>query len=142
MEIVTHRDRGLFPSPKEIQMGCSCPDWADMCKHVAAVLYGVGNRLDHQPELLFHLRQVDHLELLADIGAATVPAKKSAGRRTIASKDLSQVFGIELEGPTPIAKAAPAKLAAKPATKHPRKQAKKKPAKRTPSPGKITSKKH
>ncbi len=141
MEIVTHRDRGLFPSPKEIQLDCSCPDWADMCKHIAAVLYGVGNRLDHQPELLFHLRKVDHLELIADIAAATVPAKKSTGKKTIASKDLSQVFGIELDEPTPVAKVTPAKRAAKPAIKHPRKRSKKNPAKRTPSPRKITSKK-
>ena len=50
---------GLFPSPKEILFTCSCPDWASMCKHVAAVLYGIGARLDHQPELLFALRKVD-----------------------------------------------------------------------------------
>ncbi|PKN04802.1 MAG: hypothetical protein CVU74_05075, partial [Deltaproteobacteria bacterium HGW-Deltaproteobacteria-9] len=50
---------GLFPAPRDIQLDCSCPDWATMCKHVAAVLYGVGARLDAQPELLFTLRQVD-----------------------------------------------------------------------------------
>jgi uncharacterized Zn finger protein len=37
---------GHFPVPKEIRFNCSCPDWASMCKHVAAVLYGVGARLD------------------------------------------------------------------------------------------------
>jgi uncharacterized Zn finger protein len=47
---------GMFPSPKDIRFTCSCPDWASMCKHVAAVLYGVGARLDRQPELLFTLR--------------------------------------------------------------------------------------
>jgi hypothetical protein len=50
---------GLFPSPKDIVFTCSCPDWASMCKHVAAVLYGIGARLDRQPQLLFKLRNVD-----------------------------------------------------------------------------------
>ena len=49
--LFTGRD-GLFPSPKEIHFDCSCPDWASMCKHVAATLYGVGVRLDDDP-LLF-----------------------------------------------------------------------------------------
>jgi uncharacterized Zn finger protein len=96
MEIVTRRDGGMFPSPAEIEMSCSCPDWAGMCKHVAATLYGIGNRLDHQPELLFVLRQVDHLELIAQAGT---PIAKStvAKRKTIAANRLADVFGIELE---------------------------------------------
>ena len=49
MEIVTRKGSGLFPSPREISLDCSCPDWATMCKHVAATLYGVGARLDHRP---------------------------------------------------------------------------------------------
>ena len=57
-------EQGLFPKPKEIKMRCSCPDYAGMCKHLAAVMYGVGNRLDSSPELLFVLRGVDHLELI------------------------------------------------------------------------------
>lgn len=50
---------GLFPSPREISFSCSCPDWALMCKHVAATLYGVGVRLDEQPLLFFELRGID-----------------------------------------------------------------------------------
>src|SRR5204863_4356777 len=65
MQRLTERDTGLFPQPKEIKMACSCPDWAGMCKHVAATLYGVGARLDMDPELLFALRDVDHLELIS-----------------------------------------------------------------------------
>ena len=56
MQIVTHPGQGLFPKPAEIQMDCSCPDWAGLCKHLAAALYGVGARLDEKPELLFQLR--------------------------------------------------------------------------------------
>ena len=65
MGIVTNQATGLFPSPSEIEMDCSCPDWAGMCKHVAATLYGIGARLDLQPDLLFVLRKVDHLDLVA-----------------------------------------------------------------------------
>ena len=62
MGVVTERDHGLFPKPREIDLDCSCPDWATMCKHVAAALYGVGHRLDHQPDLLVLLRDVDAAE--------------------------------------------------------------------------------
>lgn len=71
MRVVTDRDSGLFPAPKELSMDCSCPDWAGMCKHVAAVMYGIGARLDSRPELLYTLRGVDHTELVA---AATAEA--------------------------------------------------------------------
>jgi uncharacterized Zn finger protein len=95
MGIVTAPGQGLFPKPGDIEMTCSCPDWATMCKHVAAVLYGVGARLDTQPELLFTLRTVEHGELIGaavDLGAA--PRKTQ--RKRIAAEDLSGVFGIEL----------------------------------------------
>jgi uncharacterized Zn finger protein len=109
MEVVTERDQGLFPRPKEIHLGCSCPDYATMCKHVAAVLYGVGARLDTKPELLFLLRGVDHAELVGEEAAAAVvkaPAKKG---RVLAQDSLADVFGIELgEEPAP-ADVAPAK---------------------------------
>ena len=100
MQVVTDRDKGLFPKPHEIEMECSCPDWAGMCKHLAATLYGVGARLDDQPELLFKLRQVDHRELIANVGDAarvTKPAVRGK-RRTIAADSLGDVFGIELDG--------------------------------------------
>src|SRR6202034_2630588 len=74
MTVVTDRHEGLFPQPSEIKLDCSCPDWAVMCKHVAAVLYGVGARLDTKPELLFILRGVDHEELIAADAAAAASA--------------------------------------------------------------------
>jgi uncharacterized Zn finger protein len=95
MRIITHREQGLFPRPAQIKMSCSCPDAATMCKHVAAVMYGIGARLDAQPELLFTLRQVDHGELIA--AATDLEVKpRSSGRKTLASEDLGSVFGIEL----------------------------------------------
>ena len=98
MEVVTRKAGGLFPAPGEIDLNCSCPDWADMCKHVAAVLYGVGARLDHQPEMLFTLRNVDHLELIAEAsGAGAIGESARPGKKTIAAGDLADVFGVELE---------------------------------------------
>lgn len=95
MGLVTDRAEGLFPKPREIQMSCSCPDWATMCKHVAAVMYGVGARLDMQPELLFALRTVEHSELIAAAADLGVP-RRGTKRKTIGAQDLSSVFGIEL----------------------------------------------
>jgi uncharacterized Zn finger protein len=111
MEIITHRESGLFPKPSEISLDCSCPDWADMCKHVAAALYGVGARLDEKPELLFVLRQVDHLELIeqAAAGQSLAPAAGS-DKKTIAENDLAEVFGIEMDT---TGMAAPASAASK-----------------------------
>ena len=68
MDRVCREGDGLFPSPTEIKLSCSCPDWADMCKHIAAALYGVGARLDEKPQLLFVLRDVDETEMLASAG--------------------------------------------------------------------------
>jgi uncharacterized Zn finger protein len=102
MEVLTHRDKGLFPAPAEIDMECSCPDWAGMCKHLAAVLYGVGSRLDHEPELLFVLRQVDHTDLLDQVTAGSLVAKADDGQKTLEDSELAGVFGIELDTtPTP-----------------------------------------
>ena len=107
MEIVTGRDSGLFPVPGHISFECSCPDWAGMCKHIAAVLYGVGVRLDEQPELLFTLRGVDHGELIsgaADDSAALI-LRGARGRKVIESANLSALFGIDLEVPPSAAEA-------------------------------------
>jgi uncharacterized Zn finger protein len=109
--------KGLFPSPKDIQFTCSCPDWASMCKHVAAVLYGIGARLDHQPELLFRLRRVNQEDLVATAGTRLSKARKPpASARVLAAADLSAMFGIDLAAPTAPAHVPPKVVAAKPAT--------------------------
>ncbi|MBX9720662.1 MAG: SWIM zinc finger family protein, partial [Candidatus Obscuribacterales bacterium] len=97
MKLVTDKRDGLFPKPSEIKLDCSCPDWASMCKHLAAVLYGVGARFDKNPELLFLLRGVDHKELIDADSFAAVSAMSSNRRgRRIAESDLENVFGIEI----------------------------------------------
>ena len=97
MERVCRQKTGLFPSPDEIQLSCSCPDWADMCKHVAAVLYGIGARLDQQPDLLFRLHDVDEKELIAGAGQALPLAKKApAAKRVLGGEDLSALFGLDM----------------------------------------------
>jgi len=98
MEAVTDGRDGLFPLSGEISFECDCPDWATMCKHVAAVLYGVGARLDEKPELLFKLRGVNHEELIETDAELAVSAATSSGNsKRLAAADLSDVFGIEID---------------------------------------------
>ena len=101
MRNVTDREHGLFPGPGEIDYACSCPDRAGMCKHIAAVMFGIGARLDTRPELLFLLRGVDHQELIsADASAQAIAGTGSSRvrRRTLADKDLESIFGVDLGG--------------------------------------------
>ncbi len=95
MTIVTHQKEGLFPLPGEISLACSCPDWAVMCKHVAAVLYGVGNRLDAEPDLLFQLRGVDAAELIS--GEVTLPGIEVVREDTLSEDSLADIFGIDMD---------------------------------------------
>ena len=97
MEIVTDPKSGLFPSPREINLACDCPDWAALCKHLAAVLYGIGKRLDEKPKLLFLLRGVDHEELVdADLDVQAATNKKST-RRRIGDQDLGAIFDVDID---------------------------------------------
>lgn len=111
MAVVTNRNRGLFPTPRQIEFDCDCPDWAGMCKHVASVMYGVGARLDDSPELLFLLRKVDESELIeADLA---LPAG-SDQVDSLADGDLSGIFGIELDtDEAPVPRSRPRKKAAR-----------------------------
>lgn len=100
MDRVCREGDGLFPSPGEIKLSCSCLDWADMCKHVAAVLYGVGARLDEKPQLLFVLRGVDENELLANAGqdlarSGVVPSAV----KILDDSDVAALFGLEMAEP-------------------------------------------
>ena len=102
MKRLTDQKTGLFPSPKEIRMSCSCPDYSSCCKHLAAVMYGIGSRLDSHPELLFLLRGVDHQELVSQaIAAGNLDRELSGGQSSgLDSQDLSAIFGIELDSST------------------------------------------
>ncbi len=108
---------GLFPTPKEMLFTCSCQDWASMCKHVAAVLYGIGARLDGQPELLFTLRKVDQQDLIAAVRSDfSTKGKRPAGPKVLASDDLSEMFGIEIASERQATPAAARTVPRKPKT--------------------------
>ncbi|WP_020587898.1 SWIM zinc finger family protein [Desulfobacter curvatus] len=127
-DLFTQKGKGLFPSPKEIELDCSCPDWAVMCKHVAAVLYGIGARLDQDPGLFFVLRKAKVNDLVAETVKETKKdllirsGKKSSRIIDQESQNLSDMFGIDLDmvdqdgsPPLPPAKTKPAgKASAKP----------------------------
>ena len=98
MERLCRQDTGLFPRPSEIRFTCSCSDYASMCKHIAAVLYGVGARLDESPELLFRLRAVDETELLSNLGNALPDTgTKRDTAQTLIDNDLAALFGLDME---------------------------------------------
>jgi uncharacterized Zn finger protein len=99
MDRVCREGDGLFPSPTEIKLSCSCPDWADMCKHVAAALYGVGARLDEKPQLLFVLRGVDENDLLANAGQDVGLTKAKPGTKLLDDADVGALFGLEMAEP-------------------------------------------
>jgi uncharacterized Zn finger protein len=114
MELVTHRENGLFPKPAEISLSCSCPDWAGMCKHVAASLYGVGARLDEKPDLLFLLRGVDPAELISKASASeAIQQTASATPSAIGDAELAEVFGIEFDSSSATPTAPPAEQKAR-----------------------------
>jgi uncharacterized Zn finger protein len=96
MERLCQQKTGLFPMPAELKFSCSCPDSARMCKHIAAVLYGIGARLDEKPELLFTLREVDQQELIANAGGRMTKPKTA---RLLQTHDLSELFGIDIVEP-------------------------------------------
>jgi uncharacterized Zn finger protein len=109
MERVSRLGDGLFPSPDEIKLSCSCPDWAGMCKHVAAALYGVGARLDRKPQLLFVLRGTDENELIAGVGRDVSLARAAPGAKVLNDDDVAALFGLEMAEPAagPIASPKP-----------------------------------
>jgi uncharacterized Zn finger protein len=116
---ICDRNEGMFPSPKEIHLDCSCPDWADMCKHVAAVLYGVGARLDQTPEMIFTLRGVDKLDLIGRVAKGGRLLKKGSRKKAvrIADGEISDVFGIEIDSGGSAEKPARSKTASQPSHK-------------------------
>ena len=116
LEEITSRSGGLFPSPREIKLSCSCPDGASMCKHVAATLYGVGARLDGKPELFFTLRGADMQELITAATASAAMPDAGSADSGLAADDLSAIFGVEIESAAPekpIKKKKPGKAAGK-----------------------------
>ncbi len=151
MERMCRQNEGLFPAPGEIKFDCSCPDGARMCKHVAAVLYGVGARLDEQPELLFRLRRVDAQELVAQASSGLPLGRKGTGKaRVLDDASLADVFDLDMAETADLTDtavtaatrgpAAPVLKTKKPAAKKPGTAAKKAAA-RKPAAGKPVTKK-
>jgi uncharacterized Zn finger protein len=104
MERLCRQEDGLFPRPSDIRFACSCPDHASLCKHVAAVLYGVGARLDHEPELLFRLRAVDEAELVAGLGTGLPMAEATpAAGKVLQTDDVAALFGLDMAATVPAA---------------------------------------
>ena len=103
MERVCREADGLFPAPKEIKMSCSCPDWAGMCKHVAATLYGVGARLDHDPDLLFTLRGVNRSELVSTGADLSITEAAAGSERVLVDDDVAALFGLAFDAAPPAA---------------------------------------
>jgi len=100
-DIFTDKKKGLFPAPREIEFECSCPDYATMCKHIAATLYGVGSRLDENTQLLFLLRNVNIEDLInRTINEKSENLLKNAvnkSSRVIEEDDISTMFGVDMD---------------------------------------------
>lgn len=100
--LLTAEKTGLFPHPRGLRFSCSCPDWAEMCKHVAAALYGVGSRLDRDPSLFFRLRGVRMEDLVSEaVKGETEKLLKAGGKGESQRLDLGDgalgaLFGVEL----------------------------------------------
>lgn len=125
-DLFFEKGAGLFPSPRDIHFDCSCPDWASMCKHIAATLYGVGARLDEDPSLFFTLRGIDIDDIISETVAETAQTllgkAKSQSENILQDVDLGDVFGIQLDNvETPLPDLPPVQprksTAKKPATK-------------------------
>lgn len=97
MTLMCEPQTGLFPQPIELDYVCSCPDVAKLCKHVAAVFYAIGARLDQEPELLFKLRGVDPGELVAHVSKTGRERSQGAARAIADDDDLGALFGLELD---------------------------------------------
>ena len=94
---MTNQSNILFPTPEEIHFSCNCPDRAEMCKHVAATLYGVGDQLAEQPGLLFSLRNVEPFKLSEDEGILPTGGGFDDGSEILDDRQLCDIFDIDIE---------------------------------------------
>ena len=138
MAVIADKERGLFPGPREIRFNCNCPDYASLCKHSAAVLYGVGVKFDADPSLFFRLRGVDPADLLSSgVDQAFAPATEAA----LEGEDLSALFGIDFAKEVAEASATEKPCVLKPGKPAAAKRAAKKIPREKPVKGKPAAKK-
>jgi len=138
LALLCEPDTGLFPEPSEIKMKCSCPDWAGLCKHLAAALYGIGARLDTDPKLFFKLRGIDENEL---INADVVGALTDGVTSEIDDAAISDIFGVDFDTSDTLAVADPAPVNAAPSPRQSKPRATKpKQVKATPSRSAVKAK--
>ncbi len=72
----------LFPDKRgDLKTDCSCPDWSNPCKHIAAVYYLLGEEFDRDPFLIFKLRGMERQTLLSLLSGSEAAAKKPRGRK-------------------------------------------------------------
>jgi uncharacterized Zn finger protein len=135
LRVVTDRAEGMFPAPREIDFKCSCPDYASMCKHVAATLYGVGARLDARPDLLFVLRGRDHRALVAQAAAATISKATATpvDAKLLDADSLEEIFGFAVDAEPTALPASTVRTVAETREAKPRKPTNSKSAKTKPA---------
>ena len=97
LKTVFTSDGGLFPTPREISFSCSCPDWALMCKHVAAVMYGIGIRFDENPFFFFQLRGID-VDRFIDVALESSVEKMLTNADCVSDRIMNDMDAAELFG--------------------------------------------
>ena len=92
------QDGALFSKPEEIKFSCSCPDWAYLCKHVAAVLYGIGVKFDQDPLFFFKLRDLNIDDFIRkEVDNRITKMLKNANKkskRILSDKSIEGLFGV------------------------------------------------
>lgn len=92
LEKLTCGENSLLPTPNEVKSVCQCMDWADLCEHGAALLYGAGILFEQSPELLFLLRDIDPASLIPDNTVTSPPSSFVIGE-----EQLEDIFDINIQ---------------------------------------------
>ena len=80
---------------QDLETDCTCPDWSNPCKHLAAVFYLLGEEFDHDPFLIFKLRGLDREELFELLGGKASPAGHGEPDQSTAAADVPEPLSTE-----------------------------------------------